>query len=262
MAGREREIMRERLLKGIEGKVTRKHLVVLKSRQNPGLQFEAYLRDGISYDIKLWYDSLFKDFINVRNIFNKIVVGIKEMERFFSVLKDFKLNEALVGGLSWSRKFGGIPEYLEFTIPLRLWVEDSLDDIRKKLEVLYKMSVPEMGAYITFLDIEKYQVHVFIGDWFEMEQAYITGIGHKWSEALVTDGKQTFPAYVDLDIGITSVYIVGSEQLKVGSKVQVIEYTEPQKGTTEESKQDKVGKEEQPRTFLENLIFGFPSDVA
>jgi hypothetical protein len=198
----------------------RKHSVIIDSRLGKGT-FTGLLRENIEYPIKVFYDTLFKDFINWRSKLNMAQVGIFELlqERGLKGIYD-KLH-MVMGGLSWTRRIGGMPEYMEFQLPVRLWVEDSEEDVLNKLKVLYDIAVPEMGDFITWE--AQLEVRVIIGDWFLLEQAFVTNINHRWSEALVNG----VPMYCDVDINISSVYAIDRKHMDIsGKKITVREMYE------------------------------------
>lgn len=180
------------------------------------VEFQAYLREGIEYDIRIHYDSLFNDVLRWREIVGKVLVGVEELSGMLTEVENFFTARVLTTGLAWTRKFGGIPGHLEFSIPCRLWVEDNLDEINTKLSKLYTLSVPDLGRYVTtFVPPE---VMINIGGWFVIDKAFITNITHRWSKAMV----EGVPVYCDIDITITSVYAIDRSQIDIaGRKIQV-----------------------------------------
>jgi len=201
----------------------RAHTVTIANREM-GKIFVAYLREGVGYNVKLHYDSLFRDLINWRGALNQILVGagelLKDVESVYNRVKGL-FDQFLVSGWTFSRKIGGIPDHLEFDIPVRLWVEDDIDEIRSELRDLYDMTIPELKDKIDAVDIDRYKVVVMIGEWFMMDECYVTGINHRWSETMVTDGGMSAPAYLDLDISITSVYTMARQFWDLSERIQV-----------------------------------------
>ncbi len=196
----------------------RKHTVIISSNKGKGT-FTGFLDKEISYDVQLSYDSLFRAYLDYRNELTKLsfgagmVVGSTTNSNINSIL-----DKTIAPGLSWTRKIGGIPEFIEFNIPVILWVEDTLQDVTNQLSILYDIAVPTMNK--TVAEIAPLEVKVLIGDWFIMEQAFVTKISHKWSETLI----QGVPAWCNIDINVTSVYIVDRAHLTMtGNKIVVTE---------------------------------------
>lgn len=205
-------------------KKQRLHKVVIEGvtpNPNAGVRFEAYLRDGLDYIVRVSYDTLFKEILDWRGTLSQILVGATETASIVGIdlFKQFEnYFDRIVGmGLSWTRKVGGIPEHLTFTIPCRLWVEESSErDIMRELDNLYKVTIPDMGRGVAM--VKQHVVMVQVGNWFLMENAYVSGINHRWSKTLI-DG---VPAWCDVDIDITSIYATDYKQLNIaGSKVVV-----------------------------------------
>lgn len=180
------------------------------------VEFQAHLRTEIEYDIRVHYDSLFNDVLKWRETVGKALVGIEELSSVLGEAESFFTARVLTTGLSWTRKFGGIPGHLEFTLPCRLWIEDDVDEINNKLSKLYTLSVPDLGRYVTtFVPPE---VMINIGGWFVLDRAFITNIAHRWSKTMV----EGVPSYCDVDISITSVYAIDRSQIDVSRrKIQV-----------------------------------------
>lgn len=185
-----------------------------------GTYFEAYLKENIQYELRMFYDTLFREFIDWRNIISKMAVGagmlMPSLESITKKFNDFIYTQ----GISWTKKFGGIPEHITFTIPCRIWVENGVEDITEKLSRLYDIAVPTLGALFTSLP--QHTVMVRIGDWFELSKAYITRIWHDWSETMV----EKVPLWCNLLIDVTTVYVVDRSQLAAaGPKIFI--YGEP-----------------------------------
>lgn len=189
----------------------RPHLVTITAvDENParGKVFQAYLRENFEFDVNLHYDTIFRDVLRWREGISKVLVATEELERIWRERSSFAAR-VFGTGVAWTRKFGGVPEHIEFTLPCRLWVEDKVDDVMSKLSVLYDMSVPELGAALSVYT--QHKVMIAVGNWFILEEAIITQISHKWSDAF-TEG---VPSWCDVDISVSTIYAVDRKQLTI-----------------------------------------------
>ncbi len=189
----------------------RKHSVIISSNKGKG-NFRAFLNKEISYDIELEYNSFFKAYLDIKNAITDISMAAGTLigNTGNSTINSL-LNKAVAPGLSWTRQMGGVPGFIQFPLPLILWVEDSTQDVTNQLSTLYDLTVPTINK--TIAEISPMEVKVLIGDWFMMEQAYVTNISHKWSETLI----KGFPAFCEIDLKITSVYAVDRAHLDMST---------------------------------------------
>lgn len=200
----------------------RPHLVTITAiDENParGKIFQAYLRDNFEFDINLHYDTIFRDVLRWREGISKVMVAAEELQKIWRERSSFAAR-VFGTGVAWTRKFGGIPEHIEFTLPCRLWVQEKVEDVMDKLRVLYDMAVPELGSALSVFT--QHKVMVSIGCWFVLEEAVITRISHSWSESF-TEG---VPSWCDIDIDVSSVYAIDRKQLSVDRvKISVSKWT-------------------------------------
>lgn len=197
----------------------RAHLVTIKgvgSNPRAGVEFQAYLRESVDFDVRIYYDSIFRDVLKWREAVGKVMVTAEEIAGMLGHATSYFEARVFGRGVAWTRKFGGVPEHLEFSLPCRIWIEDNIDEVFRSLEKLYDIAVPELGKAVSVY--KQHTVMVAVGGWFVVEEAIITKIGHKWSEAYV----RGVPAWCDIDIDVSTVYAVDRIQLNlVGNRITV-----------------------------------------
>lgn len=186
---------------------------------NRGKSVKLFLSEPIDYNVVLRWDTIFEDVLNWRRGINRLLAGAvvtgEVVADIFNKSVDFTTN-LLAQGLSWTRKFGGIPEHIDFTIECKLWVETGVDEVVKKLDVLYDLVVPTMESTIAV--VRDHIVQVSIGGWFVLEQAVVEGISHKWADVMV----EGVPAWCDVSLKVSTLYAVDRRHLSiVGNKVVV-----------------------------------------
>lgn len=197
----------------------RSHLVTIKgvgSNPKAGVEFQAYLRDSVDFELRIYYDTIFKDVLRWREALSKVMVTVEEVTGMLGGAVSFFDARVFGRGVAWTRKFGGVPEHLEFSLPCRIWVEDSVDDVFRSLTKLYDITVPELGKAVSVY--KQYTVMVAVGGWFVVEEAIVTKVSHRWANTYV----RGVPAWCDVDIDVCTVYAVDRNQLElVGNKVTV-----------------------------------------
>ncbi len=199
----------------------RSNLVIIQgvSKANAGKVFKAHLTEQISYDINLHWDTIFKDVLDWRRGINQVLAGAGAMPVVGDLAlkaQDF-MGGLLSQGLAWTRKFGGIPEHVDFDLKCRLWVEHSRDEVMRELKNLYDMVIPEMseGALAA---VEQLVVSVSVGGWFLLEQAIVERVSHEWSAVMV----EGVPAWCDVSIRVSTLYAIDRSRWNVaGDKITV-----------------------------------------
>jgi len=195
--------------------------------RNRGKVFQAYVQDEISFSVGVFYDTIFHEVINFRNVINQLLAGIAtfgEMvggKSWVGALAE-RASEYLgtgifAQGLAWTRKFGGIPEHITFRMSCKLVNFDSTQEIFNKLNTLYDIAVPPIGGSHV-ARIPQMSVMVEVGGWLLFEECFITDISHEFSKMSV----ENVPLWVDLSIDFTTRYAVDRNLLGVqGKKIHV-----------------------------------------
>lgn len=196
------------------------NLVIIEgiTSHNQGRRFSAYLRENIDWTIALRYDSIFEEMINWRGRISQIMSGIAELtpDALLPHVENW-FNRIIAQGVMWTKKMGGIPEWITFELPCRVWVEEKEDEVMKMLEELYDIAVPRLPENVG--TVPQMYCRVVIGGWFVLNKAVVERITHKWSDVFVNG----VPAWCDVDISVSSVYAVDRDAIKIaGKRIEVV----------------------------------------
>lgn len=179
-------------------------------RDSNGNIFKAYLKNQIGFDIDMQYDSLFKEYMDWRNMLTKLTIAGGIASEKIIGENDFQksMNGAFTAGTAFTKKFGGVPDFLSVKLDCRVWAEDNKYDVKKALDILYDLSVPPISSGLSIIPLKEVEVH--IGGWFVIEKGVIERISHKFSEVFV-EGE---PYYCDVAIDVSSSVILERDMLR------------------------------------------------
>jgi hypothetical protein len=193
-------------------------LTIKPTGNNPGKGkvFQAYIQNEVKIRMGVQYQTIFEDVINIRNKLNQLLAGI-------SVISDKLLNNLsqqisapFAQGVAWTRKFGGVPEYIDFNLDCVLINFDSEDEIFMALNDLYDIAIPPISTYVG--QVPQMDVMIDIGGWLIFKDAFVTDIDHGFSKMSVNQ----VPLYVELSISFTTKYVVDRNMLSVPGRKIVI----------------------------------------
>lgn len=192
---------------------------------NSGKVFQAYIQDEISFGIGVEYQTIFEEVINLRNKLNQLgaavgvalgeVGGYVGVENLVGVAESW-LVQPFAQGIAWTRLFGGIPEYIKFSLGVVLVNFDSEEEVFRALNTLYDITVPKIDKYVS--KVPQMDVMVDIGGWLIFKECFVTDIEHTFSKMSVNGG----PLSVDLKLSISTKYIVDRNLLGVQGKKIVV----------------------------------------
>jgi len=178
--------------------------------------FQAYLQDEVGFGLNMLYDTLFGNILNWRGFLNQMLAAGSEIftrlgERWMEREIGDKFG-ILAQGISWTRKFGGIPEHVQFNLRCMLTSEESTNDIKSALQTLYDITVPEAGSGVSWLS--QMVVEVSIGGWLVFEKCFVDRINHRFSKMSV----EGVPLSCEVDLSVTTVYAVGRREISSTNK--------------------------------------------
>jgi hypothetical protein len=180
--------------------------------------FQAYIQDEVGFGLNMVYDTLFGNMLNWRGFLNQLLAGgsmlLNEIGSTIEGAEEH-MYKILTQGISWTRKFGGIPEHIQFGLRCMLVSEESTDDIKRALQTLYDITVPEVSSNINWMS--QMVVEVSIGGWLIFDQCFVDRIGHRFSKVSV-DG---VPLSCEVDLSITTVYAVAKKQISSTNKAVI-----------------------------------------
>jgi hypothetical protein len=176
---------------------------------NIGKAFQAYIQDEVDFSVQLHYDTIFQEVLNWKGKLNQLLGGAE-------VLAPETVENSMGGifsqGLAWTRKFGGIPEYITTKFRCVMVNYDSDEEIFQALNLLYDITVPRVAKGIA--RIPQMVVSISVGGWLMFQQCFVDDIHHKFSK-ISTNG---VPLSVELDLSVTTMYAVDRDLLGVSGK--------------------------------------------
>jgi hypothetical protein len=192
---------------------------------NSGKVFQAYIQDEISFGVGVEYQTIFEEVINLRNKLNQLgaavgvalgeagsYVGVGEMVE----KAESWLAQPFAQGIAWTRLFGGVPEYIKFSLGVALVNFDNEEEVFRALDTLYNITVPKIEKHAG--KVPQMDVMVDIGGWLIFKECFVTGIDHEFSKISVNGG----PLSVNLKLSISTKYIVDRNLLGVQGKKIVV----------------------------------------
>jgi hypothetical protein len=218
-------------------KVTYNLLTIKPTGQNPyaktGKIFQAYIQDEVAFRVGVGYQTIFSEVVHLASALNKIKAALGIAVQWLSgKLKGEELGGMIEGmekflmtpfssGIAWTRKFGGLPEYITFAVKCTLVNFESEEEVFTKLNDLYDITVPRIA--FTAGKVDQMECMVSIGTYLIFKEAFVTDIDHRFSKMSVNG----VPLSVDLSLNITTKYIVDRNFLGVqGKKIEVREIRE------------------------------------
>jgi hypothetical protein len=177
--------------------------------------FQAYIQDEVGFGLNMMYDTLFGNMLNWRGFLNQLLAGGSMLLSQIGAVPgevEKHMYKILTQGISWTRKFGGMPEHIQFGLRCMLVSEESTEDIKRALQTLYDITVPKVSPAISW--VSQMVVEVSIGGWLIFDQCFVDRIGHRFSKVSV-DG---VPLSCEVDLSITTVYAVGRDQIASGNQ--------------------------------------------
>jgi hypothetical protein len=203
-------------------------------KANSGKVFQAYIQSEVGFKVGVGYQTIFNEVIDLRSKLNQIGASIGlalEVGREYVGWGSGKFAEwtgraeeillaPFAQGVAWTRKFGGLPEYVDFTLDCVLVNFDSEEEVFRALNDLYDITVPDVSMFVS--RVGQMEVMVDVGGWLIFKECFVTDIDHKFSKMSVEGS----PLSVDLTLSITTKYIVDRGLLGVqGKKIVVRELT-------------------------------------
>jgi hypothetical protein len=168
--------------------------------------FQAYIQNEVKIRMGVQYQTIFEDVINIRNKLNQLLAGVSVVsDKFLNKISENlsqQISAPFAQGIAWTRKFGGVPEYIDFNLDCVLINFDSEDDIFMALNDLYDMTIPKISTYVG--QVPQMDVMIDIGGWLIFKDAFVTDIDHRFSKMSVNQ----VPLYVELSISFTTKYVV------------------------------------------------------
>jgi len=200
-------------------------LTIKPTGNNPhaktGKMFQAYIQDEISFGVGVGYQTIFSEVIDLKSKLNQLAaatgmaLGAVGLESVVGQLENW-LFMPFTQGVAWTRLFSGIPEHVKFNLNVVLVNFDSEDEIFSALDILYDITVPKVGKYVS--KVPQMDVMVDIGGWLIFKECFVTDIEHSFSKMSVKGG----PLSVDLRLSISTKYIVDRNLLGVQGKKIVV----------------------------------------
>jgi len=199
-------------------------LTIKPTGHNPACKyskvFQAYIQNEVKIRMGVQYQTIFDEVINIRNRLNQLLATISVLSD--KVLNDIHtnltnyINAPFAQGIAWTRKFGGVPEYIDFNLDCVLINFDSEDEIFTALNDLYDITIPPISTYVG--QVPQMSVMIDIGGWLIFKDAFVTDIDHRFSKMSVNQ----VPLYVELSISFTTQYVVDRNMISVPGKQIVI----------------------------------------
>jgi len=197
-------------------------LTIKPTGHNPGMGkvFQAYIQNEVKIRVGVQYQTIFDEVINIRNKLNQLLAAVSLLSD--KVLNDIHtnltnyINAPFSQGIAWTRKFGGVPEYIDFNLDCVLINFDSEDEIFMALNDLYDITIPPIGTYVT--QVPQMDVMIDIGGWLIFKDAFVTDIDHRFSKMSVNQ----VPLYVELSISFTTKYVVDRRMISVPGKQIIV----------------------------------------
>jgi hypothetical protein len=197
--------------------------------------FQAYIQDEVEFSVGVGYQTIFSEVIDLRGKLNQLMAsaGVVLGEiggrlgwgagSFGEVVGRAEeiLTMPFAQGISWTRLFSGIPEYIKFTLGCVLVNFDNDEEVFRALDTLYDITVPKVSKFVG--RVPQMDVIVDVGGWLIFRECFVTDIQHKFSKMSVKGA----PLSVELRLSVSTKYIVDRSLLGVqGKKIVVRELTE------------------------------------
>jgi len=197
-------------------------LTIKPTGNNPGMGkvFQAYIQNEVKIRMGVQYQTIFDEVINIRNKLNQLLASVSLIsDKFLNSIHENlsqQISAPFAQGIAWTRKFGGVPEYIDFNLDCVLINFDSEDEIFMALNDLYDITIPPIDTYVG--QVPQMDVMIDIGGWLIFKDAFVTDIDHRFSKMSVNQ----VPLYVELSISFTTKYVVDRKMISVPGRQIII----------------------------------------